>query len=304
MEDYPKTMIEFEQRFLTEKSCQEYLYQARWPDGFICPRCSHQKSWKMQSGLFRCAGCKYHLSVTAGTIFQDSRIPLRVWFRAIWHMVSQKHGVSALGLQRVLGLTRYETTWTMLHRLRTAMVRPGRDQLVGPVEVDEVYIGGPRPGKRGRGAAGKTLVLVVVEDKGSRPGRIRLHKIKDASGASLIPVVKESVQPGSEVRTDGWEGYSPLSCSGYQHTVIRKTADVGENLLPLANRVTALLKRWLIGTHQGRPAASHLGYYLDEFVFRFNRRTSRSRGLLFYRLVQQAVHIAPVMNQDIQGDRH
>ena len=192
----------------------------------------------------------------------------------------------------------------MLHRLRTAMVRPGRDQLVGPVQVDEIYLGGPRPGKRGRGAAGKTLVFVAVEDKGSRPGRIRLQRIKDASGGSLIPALKESVQTRHEVRTDGWEGYSQLAFFGYRHTVIRKTADVGENLLPLANRVTALLKRWLLGTHQGRPAVSHLDYYLDEFVFRFNRRTSRSRGLLFYRLVQQAVHIAPVMNQDIRGGRY
>ncbi|MCP5019865.1 MAG: IS1595 family transposase [Ketobacter sp.] len=304
MEDYPKTLIEFEQRFSAEEACREYIYQMRWPDGFICPRCSHQKCWKRQNGLYRCSQCKYHLSVTAGTIFQDSRIPLRLWFRAIWQVVSQKHGISALGLQRVLGLSRYETTWNMLHRLRTAMVRPGRDRLVGPVQVDEIYIGGPRPGKRGRGAAGKTLVMVAVEDNDKRAGRIRLHKVKDASGASLIPAIKESVQPKSEIRSDGWAGYSQLSTSDYTHMIIRETADVGENLLPLVNRVTALLKRWLVGTHQGKPSASHLDYYLDEFVFRFNRRTSRSRGLLFYRLVQQAVHIAPVMDQHIRGGRH
>lgn len=189
----------------------------------------------------------------------------------------------------------------MLHRLRTAMVRPGRDRLMGPVQVDETYIGGPRPGKRGRGAAGKTLVMVAVEVNNKRAGRIRLHKVKDASRDSLIPAVKESIQPKSEVRTDGWEGYSSLSTFGYKHTIIRETADVGKNLLPLANRVVALLKRWLIGTHQGRPSASHLDYYLDEFVFRFNRRTSRSRGLLFYRLIQQAVSIDPIKNQDIHG---
>ena len=301
MEDYPKTMIEFEQRFMSEEACREYIYQMRWPDGFICPRCGYQKCWKMQSGLYRCSRCKYHLSVTAGTIFQNTRISLRLWFRAIWQVVSQKHGISALGLQRVLGLNRYETTWTMLHKLRIAMVRPGRDRLVGPVQVDETYIGGPRPGKRGRGAAGKTLVMITVEDKGKRPGRIRLHKVKDASGQSLIPAVKESVQYGSELRTDGWEGYSQLSSSGYKHTIIRKTANIGENLLPLANRVVALLKRWLQGTHQGSPRPSHLDYYLDEFVFRFNRRTSRSRGLLFYRLIQQAVNIDPVKGTNIRG---
>lgn len=291
--------MEFEKKFHADEACREYLYQLRWPDGFICPRCGHQKCWKMQSGLYRCSNCKYHLSVTAGTIFQDSRIPLRLWFRAIWQVVSQKHGISALGLQRVLGLNRYSTTWTLLHKLRIAMVRPGRDSLVGPVQVDETYIGGPRSGKRGRGAAGKTLVVVAVEDKGKRPGRIRLHKVKNASGESLIPAIKDSVQPKSEVRTDGWEGYSQLSTSGYKHMIIRKTADVGDNLLPLANRVASLLKRWLIGTHQGAPLPSHLDYYLDEFVFRFNRRTSRSRGLLFYRLIQQAVNIAPVKGKRI-----
>jgi transposase-like protein len=292
-------MIEFEQRFITEDACQEYLYQMRWPNGFICPRCGHQKYWKMQNGLCRCSKCKYHLSVTAGTIFQDTRIPLRLWFRAIWQVVTQKHGISALGLQRVLGLNRYTTVWTMLHKLRIAMVRPGRECLIGPVQVDETYMGGPHPGKRGRGASGKTLVLVAVEDKDGYPGRIRLHKVANASGSSLIPAVKECVQPKSEVRTDGWEGYSHLSSSGYQHTIIRKTFDVGENLLPLANRVTALLKRWLEGTHQGAPQSSYLDYYLDEFTFRFNRRTSRSRGLLFHRLIQQAVCIAPVKAKDI-----
>ena len=250
---------------------------------------------------FRCGQCDSQTSVTAGTIFQDSRVPLQLWFEAIWHVVGQKHGVNAKGLQRVLGLSRYETTWTMLHKLRIAMVRPGRDQLIGPVQVDETYIGGPRSGKRGRGAANKTLVLVAVEVKDKLIGRIRLHKIENVSGASLIPVIKKSVQLKSEVRTDGWEGYSQLSVSGYQHTVIRETADVGKNLLPLANRVTSLLKRWLQGTHQGAVRSSHLTYYLDEFTFRFNRRTSSSRGLLFYRLIQQAVSIGQAKSEKIRA---
>lgn len=304
MEEYPKTMIELEERFSNEKSCREYLYQIRWPEGFICPRCGHQRCWPKQDGLYRCAGCKYHLSVTAGTIFQDSRIPLSLWFRAIWQVVSQKHGISALGMQRVLGLSRYETTWNMLHRLRRAMVRPGRDLLIGPVQIDEVYIGGPRPGKRGRGAANKTLIVISVEDKVKRAGRIRLYKVDDASSASLIPAVKATVEPKSEVRTDGWEGYSQLPSFDYKHTVIRKTAAVGDNLLPLVNRVAALMKRWLLGTHQGKPSPSHLEYYLDEFVFRFNRRTSKSRGLLFYRLLQQAVHVAPITDRNIRGGQH
>ncbi len=304
MQEYPKTMLEFEQRFATEEACQEYLYQIRCPQGFICPRCGHQEFWRSKINRYRCRHCEYRVSIKVGTIFQDSRIPLRIWFRAIWQVVSQKNGISALGLQRVLGLTRYETTWNMLHRLRTAMVRPGRDRLVGPVQVDETYVGGSHPGKRGRGAAGKTLVLVAVEVRDGRTGRIRLHKVKDASGASLISAIKESVELNSEIRTDGWEGYRGLSSAGYSHTIIRETAEVGKNLLPLANRVVALLKRWLIGTHQGKPSASHLSYYLDEFVFRFNRRTSRSRGLLFYRLLEQAVNIDPIRDQDIRGGRY
>ena len=299
MEQYPKTMFEFEQNFATEEACQEYLYQLRWPEGFVCPRCNHRKAWRTDRRQFHCRQCKYRISITAGTIFQDTRLPLRMWFRAIWQVVSQKNGISALGLKRVLGLRSYQTTWLMMHKLRKAMVRPGRDRLVGPVQVDEIYIGGPRPGKRGRGAAGKTLVLVAVEDRDGRSGRIRLHKIKNASGASLIPVVENSVEPKGEIRTDTWEGYNGLPSSGYTRTIIRKTADIGDNLLPLANRVASLLKRWLIGTHQGKPAPSHLNYYLDEFVFRFNRRTSGSRGLLFYRLAQQAVSIKPLKGNEI-----
>ena len=297
-------MLEFEQRFATEEACQEYLCQIRWPEGFICPHCGDRKFWSSKLDRYRCSHCEHRVSVKAGTIFQDSRIPLRLWFRAIWQVVTQKNGISALRLKRVLGLKSYQTTWLMMHKLRKAMIRPGREQLVGPVQVDETYVGGPRPGKRGRGAAGKTLVLVAVEDRDGRPGRIRLHKVKSASGASLIPAVKESIQLKSEIRTDGWEGYNGLFSCGYTRTIIRETAAVGKNLLPLANRVTSLLKRWLIGTHQGKPSPSHLDYYLDEFVFRFNRRTSRSRGLLFYRLIEQAVNIAPVTARDIHGDQH
>jgi len=183
------------------------------------------------------------------------------------------------------------------------MVRPGRDRLSGIVEVDETYIGGKKPGKRGRGAAGKSLVVISVEDKGNHLGRIRLRRVADASAASLLAAVRESVELGSVVRTDGWSGYARLPSQGYEHSVVRQDADVGENLLPLANRVAALLKRWLAGTHQGAVRASHLDYYLDEFTFRFNRRTSRSRGKLFYRLVQQALAIAPVTGKDIRGDR-
>jgi transposase-like protein len=180
----------------------------------------------------------------------------------------------------------------------------GRDRLSGVIEVDETYIGGERPGKRGRGAAGKSLVLIAVEDKGNQIGRMRLRRIPDASAESLVGAVKESVEPGSVVRTDGWSGYGPLSAEGYEHVVVRKSAEVGENLLPLVNRGASLLKRWLLGTHQGGVRPSHLDYYLDEYTFRFNRRTSRSRGKLFFRLVQQAVSIAPLTKSDLRHGRN
>jgi transposase-like protein len=227
-----------------------------------------------------------------------------MWFVAMWYVVNQKNGVSTLGLQRVLGLARYETAWLWLHRLRIAMVRPGRDRLSGTVEVDEAYIGGKREGKRGRGAAGKSLVLVVAEDKDNHIGRIRLRCISDASAMSLMPAIEESVEPGSIVRTDGWSSYSGLNSKGFTHNVVRQSADIGENLLPLANRAISLLKRWLLGTHQGAVHPSHLDYYLDEFTFRFNRRTSRSRGKLFYRLVQQAVTTTPVKDIEIKGEHY
>ena len=303
MEDYPRTILEFEERFATEEACRHYLAQLRWPEGFCCPRCGHRKAWITKRRLYHCCQCEFQTSVTAGTILQDTRKPLRLWFRAMWHLTSQKSGVSALGLQRVLGLSRYETVWLWLHKLRTAMVRPGRDRVSGVVVVDETYIGGPKPGKRGRGAAGKTLVLIAVEDKGRHFGRIRLRRVSDASGASLIPAVQESVEPGSAVRTDGWSGYEGLSSKGYDHIVVRQDAEVGVNLLPLPHRVAALLKRWLGATHQGAVRASHLDYYLDEYTFRFNRRTSRSRGKLFYRLVQQVVAIGPVTGDYIHRRR-
>ncbi len=303
MEDYPKTILDFEDRFATEAACREYLFQLRWPNGFCCPQCGHGKAWASKRGLYECCQCNYQTSVTAGTIFHDTRKPLRLWFRAMWYVVSQKNGVSALGMQRVLGLGSYRTAWTWLHKLRRVMVRPGRDRLSGTVEVDETYIGGKRPGKRGRGADGKTLVVIAVEEKSNCLGRIRLRSVADASANSLTPVVNEMVEPGSVVRTDGWNGYLGLNMDKYTRNIARKEASVGDDLLPLVHRVAALLKSWLRGTHQGAIRPSHLDYYLDEFTFRFNRRTSRSRGKLFYRLVQQAVIAAPVTGENILGDQ-
>jgi len=224
-----------------------------------------------------------------------------MWFWVIWHMAAQKYGISALEVQRALGLGSYNTAWTWLQKLRRAMVRPGRDRLSGTVEIDESYVGGPRLGKRGRGALGKTLVLIAVEDKDNRIGRIRLRRIADASALSITPAVEENVEPGSVMRTDDWKGYGPLVSKGYGRNIVRSSNETGENLLPLVNRVASLLKRWLLGTHQGAVRPSHLDFYLDEYTFRFNRRTSASRGKLFYRLLEQAVVIEPTRGADLKG---
>lgn len=215
-------------------------------------------------------------------------------FQAMWYMVCQKQGVNAVSLQKIIGLKSYETAWIWLQKLRTAMVRPGRDRLSGTVEVDETLVGGERSGKRGRGAEGKELVLVAVEQVEKGLGRIRFKHIPNASGQTLEKTVAELVEPGSTVRTDGWKGYSKLGAKGYTHVVIPHQEDTpGEDPTPLVHRISSLLKRWLLGTHQGGQQFSHLHYYLDEFTFRFNRRNSTSRGMLFLRLVQQALAIDP-----------
>lgn len=254
----------------------------------------------MKAPFHRCRACRHDFTVTAGTLFADTRLPLSLWFEAMWYVVNQKQGASALGVARVLGVS-YPTAWRWLHKLRRAMVRPGRDRLAGAVEVDEVYGGGERPGKRGRGAAGKTLVVVAAQADGARIGRIRLARVANASQPVLTAAVGQMVETQSQVLTDDWDGDAALPAAGYDRQVVRKGAVVGENLLPRANRVASLLQRWLLGTHQGAVAHSHLDYYLDEFVFRFNRRRSRSRGLLFRRLVEQALAIAPVRGAELVG---
>lgn len=301
VEDYPRTLTELEARFSSEQACRDYLFRLRWPEGFRCLRCRETKAWPLRTGLWQCASCGHQISVTAGTIFQDTRTPLTVWFRAMWWVTSQKNGVSALGLQRVLGLGSYQTAWAWLHKLRRAMVRPGRDRLSGRVEVDETYLGGLEEGVRGRQTESKALIVVAAQEDGKGIGRIRMRRIPDASARSLVPFVEESVEPGSVVHTDGWLGYAPLESKGYIPviTFLRGKKKSPSELLPRVHRVVSLLKRWLLGTHQGAVSAEHLDYYLDEFAFRFNRRKSRSRGKLFFRLVQQAVAVEPTTYRSI-----
>jgi transposase-like protein len=295
MEDYPRNLAEFEARFSSEVACREYLVQLRWPDGFHCPRCSGRKSWPVRGVLLQCANCAYQSSVTAGTIFQDTRKPLTLWFRAMWAVTSQKNGASAIGLQRVLGLGSYDTAWTWMHKLRRAMVRPGRDRLSGRLEVDETYWGGEEADVRGRQTKDKALIVIAAQEDGNGIARIRLRRIADASAESLMAFVEEAIEVGSSVHTDGWLGYSPLAEKGYGHRVTFLTGkkESASELLPRVHLVASLLKRWLLGTHQGAVSREHLDYYLDEFTFRFNRRNSRSRGKLFLRLAEQAVAVGP-----------
>ncbi len=301
MEDYPRNLMEFEARFATEEACRGYLVRLRWPEGFRCPRCGRDKAWPVRRVLLECAHCGAQRSVTAGTIFQDTRQPLTLWFRAMWWVTTQKNGASALGLQRILGLGSYKTAWTWLHKLRRAMVRPGRDRLSGKVEVDEAYVGGLEEGAWGRQTETKALVVVAAQEEGKGMGRIRMRRIRDASAESLVPFVIDSVEPGSMVHTDGWQGYAPLGTKGYIHqvTFLKGEQKSPSELMPRVHRVISLLKRWLLGTHQGAVSLEHLDYYLDEFTFRFNRRKSRSRGKLFFRLVEQAVAVEPTTYSSI-----
>jgi transposase-like protein len=257
----------------------------------------------MATGLIRCSACKQKTSVIAGTIFQGTRKPLRLWFQAMWYITSQKFGGSALGLKRVLGLGSYQTAWSWLHKMRRAMIRPGRDRLSGNIEVDETLIGGEhRGGKRGRGAEKKSIVVIALEvHEPMGYGRVRMKRVFDASGENLIPFVRDAVAPGSVVRTDSWGGYNELQELGYVHKKVNISAsgDPAHVLMPGVHRIASLLKRWLLGTHQGAVRGKHLDYYLDEYTFRFNRRTSKARGLLFYRLLQQAIAATPLSYREL-----
>ena len=293
-DEFPRTLMEFETRFAREEACRAYLFGLRWPQGFICPRCGERSAWEMSRGLWLCRGCRRQVSVTSGTVFQDSKLPLMTWFRAMWYVTSQKNGVSALGLQRVLGLGSYKTAWALLHKLRRAMVRPGRDRLTGSVEVDETYWGSDERPAVGRLIYDKAVIAIAAQKAGRAIGRVRLRRLVRLNKASLHGFIADAVEPGSTVVTDGLNLYQGLD--GYHHEVIvvkRQSADAS-TLLPRVHRVASLLKRWLLGTHQGAVAHEYLDYYLDEFTFRFNRRASASRGKLFHRLAQQAVQIEPV----------
>lgn len=301
--DYPRNLQEFDAWFSSEDACVEYLESLRWGHGFRCPACGGEKGWATARNTVRCAACQRQTSVTADTIFHRTWAPLRMWFQAAWWITTQKPGMSALGLQRVLGLGSYRTAWTWLHKLRRAMVRPGRDLLAGEVEVDETYVGGVEPGILGRQPGKKAIVVIAAEMRGNGIGRIRMGQVPDATGANLCGFVKTAVTRGTVVHTDGWSGYSRLTSLGLEHKPksIAASGDPAHVVMPRVHRVAALLDRWILGTYQGSVTTKHLDYYLDEFTFRFNRRTSRDRGLLFYRLLEQAVEVDPAPYHTLVG---
>ena len=303
---YPRSVGEFQAWFRTDADCLDYLEWLRWPAGFVCPRCGHGGGWRLNDGRFMCSACGGRSSVTAGTIFDRTRTPLTVWFTACWRFASGKDGISALSLQRTLEIGSYQTAWAMLHRLRSVLVRPGRDRLAGRVEVDETYIGGQEEGLPGGRAKGKKVLTgIAVEVREPRGmGRCRMIPLTDASAASLHAFVTDHVELGATIITDGWGGYSGLAKRGYVHErrsqrAARARGEDPNKLLPAVHRVASLAKRWLLGTHQGSVADEHLASYLNEFVFRFNRRRSRSRGMVFFRVIELAVGHAPLRYQDI-----
>lgn len=276
--EFPRTIVEFQARFPDEHACWAYLVECRWPDGYRCPRCGCGNAALLnRRRLWQCTTCRYQVSVTAGTVLHKTHTPLHLWFWAAYLMSTPTPGVSAVQLQRQLGIGRYETAWMLLHKLRRAMVNPERQPLAGEVEVDECFVGGHEAGLRGGRARGeKALVAVGVEARGGGSGRVRMAVIDDATAATLTGFVRANVMAGATVHTDAWQGYRPLAKLGYDHQprsqrAAARLGDDPDDILPRVHRVISNLKSWLQGTHHG-VSRKHLQVYLDEYTFRFNRR--------------------------------
>jgi len=272
--DFPRSLKEFQERFADEARCRAYLAACRWSEGYRCVRCGHSEAFDLaRRRLWQCKSCSHQTSVTAGTALHRTRMPLSLWFWAAYLVTTHTPGLSALQLQRQLGIDSYETAWAMLHKLRRAMVRPDREHLKEKVELDEAYIGGTEAGlKGGRQLLAKALVVAAVEVRGKGSGRVRLQVVPDASAPSLTGFVAANVEPGAVVLTDGWGAYAPLRGMGYRHRP-KTQGDPARaaKILPRVHRVFGNLQTWLRGTHHG-VGNQHLQVYLDEFTFRFNRR--------------------------------
>lgn len=281
---FPKTLKEFRKQFSTEESCRDYLVLSRWPDGFICPKCGNQTYWPRRKGkLFECTQCKFNISATSGTVMHSSHIPIQEWFWAAYFVTTFTPCLSAIQLQRQIGIGSYRTAWFMLGRLRRAMVNANRTKLSGVVEADETIIGGPAKGKRGRGAtqaAHKSLVIGAVEvisykDKSGnvkeKAQRLRLKKVTTADAGTIKLFLNNNIEFGSQIKTDGWRGYTETTLKEYNHTINPIRQLPAHQVAPHIHRVFSNLKTWLSGTHHGVDP-KYLQDYLDEFVFRFNRR--------------------------------
>jgi transposase-like protein len=293
--DYPRTFQEFHDWFPDDGACLEYLGRLRWPGGFVCPHCGCADGWRIsQRRMWMCTACQRKTSITAGTIFHRSHTPISTWFAAAWFVTSTKNGVSALALQQQLGFGSYETAWAWLHKLRRAMVRPDRDLLSGLVELDETFVGGVSVGRPGASTDKVPVQIAVERVSATKLGRVRFAHAEAPGSLSLVDFAYASIEPGSTVRTDGARMLRRLAANGYHHeyTTVYNSSDKAAEL-PGVHMVASLLKRWLIGTLHYRASDKHLEYYLDEYAFRFNRRNSKARGLLFYRLLQQAVATDP-----------
>ena len=280
--DYPRTWDEFLVFFPDEASCVRYLERLSWPDGFVCSRCGRTGvPWRGSRRRLGCRSCGHETTVTAGTLFQGTRTPLRDWFAAAWHVSTADEGVSARRLQRTLGLGSYETAWTMLHRLRRAMVRSGRPRLVGLVEVGRAFL--PVGADRG--------VIAIAVEREQEPGRVRMQRLASAADAELMRFVAWAVEPGTTVVPDRLRNPSALTRLGWR--AVDATEHGDEQTLVHLGQVERRLAEWLQGTHQGATSPELLDWYLDEFTFRFNRRFARHRGLLFYRLLEEALVTPP-----------
>ena len=306
---FPRNVREFQRQFATEEACQQYLAACRWPDGFRCPRCAHQRAYSIVNHRrWECAACRHQVSLTAGTVLQNTKIPLTLWLWAAYLMTTDKRGISALLLQRQLGLRRYETAWMMLHKLRRAMVNLAREPLHGEVEVDDTWIGGPQPGIKGsRQLKDRRAVpvLVAVERRDGRSGRIRMVVLPNFTATTMARILKANVAPGSTVYTDGLGGFAGLPAAGYRHIALKQPLRSAfrkgaASVVPLADRAIGNLQHWLIGTYHGVSRAQ-LQAYLDEFVFRHNRRRQPMAG--FQTLLGLGTARTPTPYRRIQGGR-
>jgi transposase-like protein len=291
----PRTLLELQARFPDEAACVAFLRAVRWPEGFVCPRCQGRASWTLRTRrLEQCQACRHQTSLTAGTVLHRTRLPLRVWLWAIYFVGRHKTGISALQLQKDLGLGSYKTAWTLLHKLRSALAEPASQRLVGLVEADGTYLRARREtGAHGRTLRGKSLVAAAVENRGDRAGSLRLSHVPAASQAELGPFVRGVIdQAEATVKTDGWGGYGDLGAHGARHRpVVQGVPARAAQILPWAHTVFSNLKAWIWGTFHG-VSAKHLPRYLMEFVYRFNRRTLEHD--LFFYVLRRAAHGEPL----------